>query len=402
MQIAPVKLLQLSDYSYDLPEERIASHPEPDRDQSKLLYYHSGKIYHKVFSDIAELLPADSQLFFNDTRVIPARLHFSKATGAVIEVFLLEPIAPYNQYQLAVTSTSPCVWKCSIGHLKRWKEDSSLQLKLADGTILTANLIDRKENHVKFSWNNDQLNFAELLQLSGKIPLPPYIKRETIIEDQDRYQTVYAKHKGAVAAPTAGLHFTDEVLRLLEQKGIGREFLTLHVSAGTFQPIKTDNVLQHEMHHEQIIIRKENIIALLNNQKKVIAVGTTAMRTLESIYWWAVKLKSDSGAEFNIEKLFPYENNLPELSREEAAKLVLDYMHKHQIDFITGETSIFIFPGYQFRFCDGLVTNFHQPGSTLILLVAAFIGEDWKKVYNEALNNNYRFLSYGDSSILLP
>jgi len=398
LQIGRVKSIQLSDYTYSLPDERIAYHPKAARDQSKLLYYRSGKIAHHVFQEIPELLPPNSLLYFNDTRVIPARLLFQKESGANIEIFLLEPVQPYTLYQLAITAKSPCQWKCSIGNLKRWKDDKELKNELQ----LSAKLIDRQNGIVEFSWNNDQLTFSEILQLTGKVPLPPYINREVKSEDKERYQTVYSKEQGAVAAPTAGLHFTDEVLHKISAKGIQKEFLTLHVSAGTFQPVKAANVLEHEMHHEQIIIKRSNMEALLQADKKIIAVGTTAMRTLESIYWWAVKLKTNPNESFNIEKLFPYENGLPDISRTEAAQLILDYLDNNKLESITGETSIFIFPGYTFRVCDALITNFHQPGSTLILLVAAFVGEDWRNIYNEALINNYRFLSYGDSSFLIP
>jgi S-adenosylmethionine:tRNA ribosyltransferase-isomerase len=402
LQIGRVNSIQLSDYTYLLPDERIAYHPKTARDQSKLLYYHSGKIAHHVFQEIPELLPSNSLLYFNDTRVIPARLHFQKQSGANIEIFLLEPVQPYTLYQLAITAKSPCQWKCSIGNLKRWKDDQVLQIVLAHELQLTAKLINRKNGIVEFIWNSDQLTFSDILELTGKVPLPPYINREVRTEDKERYQTVYSKEHGAVAAPTAGLHFTDEVLQKISANGIQKEFLTLHVSAGTFQPVKAANVFEHEMHHEQIIIKRSNIEALLQADKKVVAVGTTAMRTLESIYWWAVKLKNNPKESFNIEKLFPYENGLPNISRTEAAQFILDYFDQHKIDSITGETSIFIFPGYTFRICDGLITNFHQPGSTLILLVAAFVGEDWRNIYNEALINNYRFLSYGDSSFLIP
>lgn len=402
MQIANVKSLNLSDYNYELPEERIAYHPLPQRDDAKLLCYTSGKISHENFKDLPALLPENSLLFFNDTRVIPARLIFSKSSGASIEVFLLEPIEPYTLYQLAITSSSPCVWKCSIGNLKRWKHGSALNQLLSDETTLCVHLKDREEGLVEFYWDNPEKNFLEVIEQMGKVPLPPYIKREAAADDEQRYQTVYSKHQGAVAAPTAGLHFTEDILHDLNKKNIALQHLTLHVSAGTFQPIKVENFLEHQMHHEQLIIKRENIEALLDTSKKIIAVGTTAMRTLESLYWWAVKLKSNPKAPFNIEKLFPYQDNSIRLNKAEAAEVILAYMNQQKIDAISGETSIFIFPGYKFRVCDGLITNFHQPGSTLILLVAAFVGEDWKLIYNEALRNNYRFLSYGDSNLYLP
>jgi S-adenosylmethionine:tRNA ribosyltransferase-isomerase len=402
LQFGCVKYIQLSDYTYSLPDDRIAYHPHPERDCSKLLHYQSGKIEHRIFKQLPEVLPKNAVLYFNDTRVIPARLIFKKESGAKIEIFLLEPVAPHSLYQLAISAKSPCRWKCSIGNLKRWKDGSLLEKKLEIDYIIKAELIDRQNGIVEFSWNSSQLLFSEILHEAGKVPLPPYINREVERDDEERYQTVYSAEQGAVAAPTAGLHFTDEVLEELEKKGIRKEFLTLHVSAGTFLPVKSDNMLDHDMHHEQIIIKKENVNTLLQADKKIIAVGTTAMRTLESLYWWAAKLKIDPQAKFNIEKLFPYEKGLPNISRMEAAQIILDYFERNKIESFTGETSIFIFPGYTFRNCDGLITNFHQPGSTLILLVAAFVGADWQKIYSEALLNNYRFLSYGDSSFLIP
>ncbi|HMQ00040.1 MAG TPA: S-adenosylmethionine:tRNA ribosyltransferase-isomerase [Cyclobacteriaceae bacterium] len=402
MQFGKVKTLKLEDYQYHLPDERIAYHPLGQRDQSKLLVYKQGEITHRQFADLSSLLPAKSTLFFNNTQVIPARLIFEKESGAKIEIFLLEPLKPHQLYQLAITAASPCNWKCSIGNLKRWKDDNILQKEIAAGLVLSAKLINKEEGHVQFEWTEPNKTFAEVIELAGKVPLPPYIKREAMKEDEERYQTVYSKEKGAVAAPTAGLHFTPEVLQLLSEKGITQAYLTLHVSAGTFQPIKTNDVKAHQMHHEQVIISKECINALAQSDQKIIAVGTTAMRTLESLYWWAVKLEEDAQAAFNIEQDFAMQHQDVVLSRTKAAKLALAYMQAHNLNNIIGETSIFIFPGYRFRVCEGLITNFHQPGSSLILLVAAFVGDDWRKIYNAALNNNYRFLSYGDSSLLLP
>jgi len=392
--------LNISDYTYALPDERIALYPLAQRDQSRLLHYHSGSITHRTFSDLPDLLPADGILFFNDTKVIPARLIFRKETGAGIELFLLNPVAPSSLLQLAMQARETTTWKCAIGNLKRWTDGLVLR-KVVDEGELSALLINREEQLVRFSWTPVSTSFAEVIRKSGATPLPPYIKREAEVSDLERYQTVYSHFEGAVAAPTAGLHFTDEVLQKIKAKGIALDFLTLHVSAGTFQPVKTENALEHTMHSEQIIISKQNIQHLLAG-KKVIAVGTTSMRTLESLYWFGVQLLHDPNATFIIRQDDPYKNYSVLPSASESIQAVAQYMSKYQLEEITGHTSIFILPGYTFRICRGLVTNFHQPGSTLMLLVAAWVGDDWKKIYNEALANHYRFLSYGDSSLLMP
>jgi S-adenosylmethionine:tRNA ribosyltransferase-isomerase len=338
-------------------------------------------------------------LFSNDTKVIPARIHFQKETGAEIEIFLLNPVKPSGLMAEVMMTTRRCTWSCTIGNLKRWKDDQLLT-KEENGITLTARLVDRAAGLVEFLWTMGK-SFAEVIPAVGVTPLPPYIKREASAEDVDRYQTVYSHYQGAVAAPTAGLHFTDQILKDLADKGIEKDFLTLHVSAGTFQPIKTENALDHVMHQEQIVITRKSIEKILLGDKFIVAVGTTSMRTLESLFWFGVKLLNESDAEFTITQHDPYQKRtLP--SKEESLKAVLNYMSKHGITVITGKTSIFIYPGYEFRICDGLITNFHQPASTLIILVAALIGEDWQHVYNEALQRDYRFLSYGDSSLLIP
>lgn len=391
--------ISISEYTYALPDDRIAYHPLAERDQSKLLFYQKGNIQHRTFFELPQLIPNDSILFFNDTKVIPARLHFKKDTGAEIEIFLLNPIAPTTLLQLAMQAKGSITWKCTIGNLKRWS-DGLILTKQTDQGEFKAELIDRQENLVKFDWP-EQLTFAEAISQFGVTPLPPYIKREAKKEDLQRYQTVYSHYEGAVAAPTAGLHFTDKVLDELKQKGILTDFLTLHVSAGTFQPVKVENALEHTMHSEQILISKKNIENLLSG-KKVIAVGTTSMRSLESLYWYGVKLQDNPKAEFIITQHDPYLERKNLLDYKESLHRVIDFMNQENMEVLTGHTSIYILPGYQFKICKGLITNFHQPGSTLMLLVAAFIGEGWKRVYDEALNNNYRFLSYGDSSLLLP
>lgn len=383
--------LRLEDYSYDLPDSRIAKHPTKERGTSKLLVYRQGNIQHLQFGDIVDQLPREATLVFNDTKVIPARIIVHKETGARIEIFLLEPLAPSKVHEEVMHSRGKCTWKCMIGNAKKWKPKTTLKHDMVPFSATRTG-----SDEVTFSWEG--MNFSELLEEVGKIPLPPYIHREVEQEDKDRYQTVYSKMNGAVAAPTAGLHFTENIMGRLQGKGIQTEYVTLHVSAGTFQPIKVDDIEEHPMHNEQIWIKRATIETLLAG-KKIIAVGTTSMRTLESLYWFGVRLQQGQH-NFHIKKEDPY--NLEALHKREALENVLRYMDKQQLQQLGGETEIFLYPGYTFRICDGLVTNYHMPGSTLILLVAAFIGEDWRKVYKEALENGYRFLSYGDSSLLLP
>lgn len=314
-----------------------------------------------------------------------------KETGARIEIFLLEPLLPSKVHEEVMNERKVCTWKCMIGNAKKWKVETSLSLAQV-GIQATR----KTDTEVQFEWESDQ-TFSDILTAIGKIPLPPYIDREVSEEDTDRYQTVYSKMKGAVAAPTAGLHFTDQIIKGLKQNQVETDFVTLHVSAGTFQPIKAKDVSEHPMHNEQIWVSKKNIQNFLN-AKSIIAVGTTSMRTLESLYWFGVKLLAGHH-DFFVNQKDPYQ--LGSIRKKEALKAVLKYMEKKGLERIGGQTEIFLYPGYDFKMCDGLVTNYHLPGSTLILLVAAFIGNDWKKVYNEALSNDYQFLSYGDSSLLL-
>lgn len=393
------RILNIEDFTYKLPAEKIASNPLPDRSESKLLVYQQGKIQHSNFKSILEFLPSKAILFFNDTKVIPARIHFQKETGAEIEIFLLSPLKPSPIMASTMTTTTSCTWQCTIGNLKRWKDGQPLSKKTTQGT-LTAVLINRAEGVVEFTWDTQQ-SFAEILSSIGVTPLPPYIKREASKEDLNRYQTVYSHYEGAVAAPTAGLHFTTEILDALTATGIQTDFLTLHVSAGTFQPVKVNNALDHEMHHEQVVVTRKSIENLLKPDHNIVAVGTTSMRTLESLYWFGVKLLKDPFSTFSITQHDPYrEEKQP--TKEESLQAILNMMNAQKIISITGNTSIFIHPGYSFKICNALITNFHLPASTLILLVAAFIGDDWRKIYQQALEKNYRFLSYGDSSILIP
>lgn len=390
-----MKNVSLSAYHYELPTEKIAKYPLNDRGKSKLLTYQQGSISHQTFENIPGFINPDSLLVFNNTRVIPARIHFYKKTGAKIEVFLLEPIAP-GTVEEAMLAQGICEWQCMIGNAKRWPE---YQTESIEHESLKVKITRLENQTVRMEWDSD-IPFSALIQQLGKMPLPPYIKRQVEKEDEDRYQTVYAEPEGAVAAPTAGLHFTNKIMEDLEKRGVTRDFVTLHVSAGTFQPIKADDITEHPMHQEEIIITRANIERLLTFPK-VVAVGTTSLRTLESLYWFGVRLGENPDAPFRVEKMEPYG---PEkgISKQQSLENVLRLMNRKKQNQLIGHTEIFIFPGYKFRIIDALITNFHLPGSTLILLIASFIGEDWKRVYQEALKNEYRFLSYGDSSLLIP
>lgn len=391
--------LSTSDFDYDLPQERIAIRPLEHRDTSKLLVYKDLQIHHSRFREISNWLPDNTFLFFNDTKVIPARIHFKKDTGADIEVFLLHPIKPSPVLAETMHADHSCVWQCTIGNLKKWNDGLVLK-KEFNGISLSAVLVNREQAFVEFHWTPAR-SFAEVIDQAGETPLPPYLKRKAEEADKDRYQTIYSHYAGAVAAPTAGLHFTTNVFDDLQRKSIQHDFVTLHVSAGTFQPIKAENAIEHNMHQEQIIVSRKNILNLLKEDTCVIPVGTTSMRTLESIYWYGVNLLSNPDSAFKVTQDDPY-GNRKEASKEDALQAVLKRMDHEQTDQLIGETSIFIRPGYNFRICNALITNFHQPASTLILLVAALIGPAWRSIYQEALKNDYRFLSYGDSSLLFP
>lgn len=397
--------LQLNDFQYDLPDDRIARFPLPQRDQSKLLEYRRGVIEHRSFSALPDRLPANSLLIFNNTKVIPARLHFQRATGAVIELFLLNPVPADRLVTEAMQDQHRTVWQCMIGNRKRWKPDETLtkQIQVGDQTVLLrAFWHDADQLHIRFEWTGEDA-FAAILHEAGKIPLPPYLNREVTEADQETYQTVYSRIEGAVAAPTAGLHFTPTVLARLTQKGIKTDYLTLHVGAGTFQPIKTTDVRQHAMHTEQVVYSRQNLENLVHHEGPIMAVGTTSMRSLESLYWFGVRLLKKEPEPFLLDQHYAYsfrEEELPD--KKVSLQAVLAYLRETDQNHIVAHTGIYCMPGYRFQLTNGLVTNFHQPGSTLILLVAAFVGESWRTIYNEALQNGYRFLSYGDSSLLLP
>ncbi|WP_200980564.1 S-adenosylmethionine:tRNA ribosyltransferase-isomerase [Echinicola sp. 20G] len=395
--------IKLSDYQYELPDDRIAKFPLEKRDHSKLLHFESGNVEHHRFYELAELLPQNTLMVFNNTKVIPARLIFQRTSGAKIEIFLLQPVAPSTVINDIMVHHGPVIWQAMIGNLKKWKDNELLlgEIEVSNQKVkIEAKLVDRASRSVEISWDGSHIPFASIVEAAGEVPLPPYLNRKATVADKPRYQTVYSKKEGAVAAPTAGLHFTEEVLKNLEQKGIQTDYLTLHVGAGTFQPIKDEIVSNHPMHSEQVVIRKENIIKFLQQNGNIVAVGTTSMRSLESIYWYGVKLLNDNNKQFLIPKLFPYEKHTKAASLKESLTAILNHMEAEKLDEITGSTEIFIMPGYEFKVCNGLLTNFHQPGSTLILLVAAFTKNQWNKIYKEALSQEYRFLSYGDSSLL--
>jgi S-adenosylmethionine:tRNA ribosyltransferase-isomerase len=395
--------IDLKAYEYTLPEERIAKFPLENRADSKLLLYEKGQISHLHFYNLPDLLPADALLVYNDTKVIPARLIFQRETGARIEIFLLQPISPTTVIPEIMLAKHPVTWKTMVGNVKKWKDGEILKGKVQIGNkeiVLSAELKNRDEKLVEFSWNDPEIAFVDVVEASGEVPLPPYLNRKPVEEDKNRYQTVYSEKEGAVAAPTAGLHFTSEIFEKLEVKGIQKTEVTLHVSAGTFQPIKASEVTEHPMHSEQLVISKQTIEKILNHKGRIVAVGTTSVRTLESLYWYGVKILEGKGEDFLIGKLFPYEqrSSLPTL--QDAFEAVLKVIKLKNSVTLIGSTEIFIFPGYKFKVVSGLITNFHQPGSTLVLLIATILGENWKKVYQEALDKNYRFLSYGDSSLL--
>lgn len=386
-------------YNYSLPEDRIAKYPLKERAKSKLLVWKNGKISHHIFEQMPSLIPQKSLLVFNDTRVIAARMQFQKSTGAHIEIFLLHPELPTRDISESMTLQDSSVWLCMIGNKKKWK-DGTLINNIGDITI-KASYHNHELNLIRFDWTGGE-TFADIINKAGETPLPPYLKRKPVKDDSTRYQTVYSKNNGAVAAPTAGLHFTENILNQLKEKNIDTEYLTLHVSAGTFKPVEAEDYRDHEMHCEQVSIKKESILKLLDHQENLIAIGTTSLRILESMYWFGVLLTEDPEATFFIHKNLPYEIGRSKgISFEHALIKILELMEVKNISELHGETEIFIYPGYKIRTAQGLFTNFHLPKSTLLLLISSFVGEAWQDIYKEALTKDYRFLSYGDSSLLL-
>jgi S-adenosylmethionine:tRNA ribosyltransferase-isomerase len=398
--------ININDFDYELPRERIAQYPVADRDSSKLLIYRGGNVSEDIFSAIQNHIPPGSLLVFNNTKVIRARLLFRRETGSTIEIFCLEPSDP-SEYSLSLGSFEPVEWKCLIGNQKKWKNRTlSTDFKIKDKLYLLSaeRLAEEGDSFlVRFSWDSKNHTFGEVLEACGHIPLPPYINRKDEETDASRYQTIYSVVKGSVAAPTAGLHFTKQVFDNLQKKGINWTNLTLHVGAGTFQPVKSESISSHEMHTEHFNVSAATIGEVLKNPGKIIAVGTTSVRTLESLYWLGVKVawKPDTGGNsLLLGQWEPYSLHA-KLTAYEALESLLLWMKRLNKKEIQVPTRIIIVPGYSFRIIDGMITNFHQPRSTLLLLVSAWTGDDWKKIYNYALVNNFRFLSYGDGSLLL-
>ena len=401
------KHIKISEFNYPLPDERIAKFPLSVRDESKLLVYRQGEVSEDHFTSLPDYLEPGEMMVFNNTKVIQARLHFRKETGALIEVFCLEPIEP-NDYVLSFQQTQKCSWLCMVGNLKKWKEGALKREVEVKGRTITLSATRgecRGTSHwIDFEWNDDTLTFADVLEAVGELPIPPYLNRETQESDKQTYQTVYSKIKGSVAAPTAGLHFTERVLKALDDKGIDSEELTLHVGAGTFKPVKSEEIEGHEMHTEYISVNRRTIEKLIAHGGKTIAVGTTSVRTLESLYYIGVLIHQNPEAnqeELHVKQWMPYEPH-PALTPVESLQGILAYLDCHGMEALHTSTQIIIAPGYEYKIVKKIVTNFHQPQSTLLLLVSAFVKGDWKKIYDYALSHDFRFLSYGDSSLLIP
>ena len=401
------KEIRIEEYDYPLPDERIAKFPLPKRDESKLLVYRQGAIEESQFKHVGEYLPQDALLVYNNTRVIQARLLFQKPTGARIEVFCLEPHLPRDYAQI-FQQTKGCSWICLVGNLKKWKEGMLEKTVEVQGTPVVLRA-ERKESHgdshrIDFTWDDERFTFADLLDAAGVLPIPPYLHRETEKSDLTTYQTVYSKIKGSVAAPTAGLHFTPEVLADIDRRGIRREEVTLHVGAGTFKPVKSETIEGHEMHTEYISVKRSTIANIQQKLGHIIAVGTTSVRTLESLYYMGVILadnKDASSDELVVKQWYPYDAGHNQLSAHDALQNILDYLDRHGLEALVSATQIIIAPGYDFHIVRGMITNFHQPKSTLLLLISAFVKGDWRRIYDYALGNGFRFLSYGDSSLLM-
>jgi S-adenosylmethionine:tRNA ribosyltransferase-isomerase len=407
MKRKEIEQLHITDYDYPLPDERIAKYPLEKRDASKLLFYDDGIISENIFSNLADYIPSGSLMIFNNTRVIHARLLFRKETGAQIEVFCLSPADP-EDYAMNFAAKQYCSWHCMIGNAKRWKDDI-LTMKIEHGgnEILTLRaekiVVTDKDTTVRFSWDDDRLSFSEILEIAGKLPIPPYLNRPAEMKDDETYQTVYSRIEGSVAAPTAGLHFTDEVMASLRHKGIATADVTLHVGAGTFRPVKSETIGEHEMHTEFISVPKETIKAIYDNENPLVVVGTTSMRTIESLYYIGARLAINPVAEpheLSVSQWEPYENFLHDMDARQSLKNILDYLDRNDTDHLISATQIMIAPGFRFHYADALITNFHQPQSTLLLLISAFVGDNWRMIYDYAMKSDFRFLSYGDSSLL--
>ena len=405
MKIDP-RHIRISDYNYPLPDARIAKFPMSQRDHSKLLVYRQGEVGEDVFYNLPSYLPKGALMVFNNTKVIQARMHFRKETGALIEVFLLEPAEP-TDYELMFQTTERCSWYCLVGNLKKWKEGTLTRKCIVDGVefkvTATRGPVHGTSHRIDFEWTGG-FSFAEVIDAMGELPIPPYLNRETQESDKTTYQTVYSKIKGSVAAPTAGLHFTPEVLAALDAHGIEREELTLHVGAGTFKPVKSEEIEGHEMHTEYISVRRDTIRKLLAHDGCAIAVGTTSVRTLESLYYMGLKVMRDPSLnedQLHVSQWEPYDTDTT-VSTVESLTALASWMDSHSLEVLHSSTQIIIAPGYNYHIVKMLVTNFHQPQSTLLLLVSAFVRGDWHKIYDYALSHDFRFLSYGDSSLLIP
>jgi len=400
--------ISIQDYTYHLPDERIARHALQARDHSRLLIWNNNEISDKKFYQLPDCLPDNSMLVFNNTRVIRARLFFSKMTGAKIEIFCLDPSAP-GEYTQSFSQTGSCRWRCMVGNLKKWKGEELRRLLKIDGKQVSlraemVNSLGNSDFEIQFSWDNPIFTFADILEAAGKIPIPPYLNRESEDIDLISYQTIYSKIDGSVAAPTAGLHFTESVFADLQKKNINCKEITLHVGAGTFRQVKSETIESHEMHTEHFVVSINLVDQLKTFEGKIVAVGTTSVRTLESLYHIGCKLIGNPHtdiAHLTLNQWEPYHNTMVNYSRRQAFDALSFWLRKHKLKELNSSTQIIIVPGYKFRVISGMVTNFHQPQSTLLLLIAAFTGEDWKKIYQHALNKQYRFLSYGDTNLYL-
>lgn len=410
--------ISINHYNYPLPDDRIAKYPLSQRDHSKLLVYKHGQITDDLFYNLPGYLPAGALMVFNNTRVIQARMHFRKSTGALIEVFLLEPASPAD-YELMFQSRGSCSWLCLVGNLKKWKEGTLIRTVTINGqpvTVSATRQCERGTGHlVSFQWDNATVTFADILDAMGELPIPPYLNRETEESDKTTYQTVYSRIKGSVAAPTAGLHFTDDVLQALSRRGVDLEEITLHVGAGTFRPVKSNVIAGHEMHTEYIAVHRQTLLHLIEHDCQAIAVGTTSVRTLESLYYMGLKVIANpdiAEEQLHVSQWEPYtpqdaatshsEKANAEISCQDAIQALYDWMCRRRLSVLHSSTQIIIVPGYRYKIVRMLVTNFHQPQSTLLLLVSAFVNGQWRPVYDYALSHDFRFLSYGDSSLLIP
>lgn len=403
--------IQIKDFNYSLPDEKIAKYPLEERDSSKLLVYDKGQVDESTFRHLPEYLPKGSLMIFNNTKVIRARLHFRKDTGALIEIFLLEPAEPV-EYQENFVSKGSCSWYCLVGNMKKWKEGTLSRTVSVNGIDVVVHAgkkgVHATSQEIEFRWEED-VTWADILEAMGELPIPPYLNREAEDSDLRTYQTVYSKVKGSVAAPTAGLHFTERVLKEIDTLGIEREEVTLHVGAGTFKPVKSEEIGGHDMHTEHIAVNRGTIERLMAHGGEAIAVGTTSVRTLESLYYMGVKCgmlkpeqETGDGEELHIPQWMPYDDTLPQPDTVVALEALLQYMKRHDMEVLHSSTQIIIAPGYSYHIVKMMVTNFHQPQSTLLLLVSAFVHGDWRKIYDYALTHEFRFLSYGDSSLLIP